>query len=627
MAGLIPQSFIDELLGRVDIVDVIDKRVKLRKTGKNYSALCPFHQEKSPSFSVEPDKQFYYCFGCGAGGNALGFVMEFDNKDFPQAVESLAADCGLQVPREQEDKAGQQRREQHQTVLDTLSEASRYYQMQLRQHSERERAVTYLKSRGLTGEIALLYGIGLAPPGWDNLLKHLLGKSVDRQIQETAGLIIRRDEERMREGQDTHYDRFRDRIMFPIRDSRGRVIGFGGRVLGDDKPKYLNSPETPVYHKGRELYGLYEARKQQRRLSRVVMVEGYMDVIALAQHGISYAVATLGTSASSTHLQRLFRLVPEVVFCFDGDDAGRSAAWRALQTALPMMEDGRHIRFLFLPQGEDPDTLVRKEGQQGFETRLAGARTLSDFLFDKLSESLDLDSIDDRARLASDALPLLRQLPDNVYRELMLDRLSQLTGTQRSTIDHMLDKTAAPPAAPATGSGPTTGSAAAGADTSEPPPYLDQVPPPPGSGPRPDARPQRAGARVNKPASVIAIELLLYKPELARSLDRDLSPLKALDDANTNMFLELIELAKNNPTTTTYTMLGHCYGTPMGKQLTQLLNNETITPAVGVDGEFHYIVDAMLKVAEKRKLRQQLMEQLRPKLRSQNSSSNESSRK
>jgi len=595
MAGLIPQSFIDELLSRVDIVDVVDKRVKLRKTGKNYSALCPFHQEKTPSFSVEPDKQFYYCFGCGAGGNAVGFVMDFDNKDFPQAVESLAADYGMEVPREQ-GTADRQRREQHQPLLDALTEASRYYQIQLRQHPARERAVNYLKSRGLTGEIARLYSLGVAAPGWDNLLKHLLDKGISRETQEQAGLIIRRDAERMREGQDTHYDRFRDRIIFPIRDSRGRVIAFGGRVLGDDKPKYLNSPETPVYHKGRELYGLYEARKQQRKLERVVMVEGYMDVIALAQHGITYAVATLGTAASTTHLQRLFRLVPEVVFCFDGDDAGRSAAWRALQTALPMMDDGRHVRFLFLPQDEDPDTLVRKEGQSGFEQRMGKARALSDFLFDKLAESLDLDSIDDRATLASTALPLLKQLPDNVYRQLMLDRLSELTGTQRSAIDRMLGDTAVPQETP-------------------PPP----APEPPAITAGPQRQfPQKSGATVNKPTSLVAIELLLYKPELAHSLELDLSPLKALEDKNTELLLELIELARNNPTTTTYTMLGHCYGTSMGKQLTQLLNSETITPAMGVADEFAYVVESMLKMAEKQQFRRQLIEQLKPKVRSRN---------
>lgn len=601
MAGLIPQTFIDELLSRVDIVDVVDKRIKLRKTGKNYSALCPFHQEKSPSFSVEPDKQFYYCFGCGAGGNALGFVMDFDNKDFPQAVESLAADYGLEVPREQ-GTADRQRREQHQSLLDALAEASRYYQLQLRQHPARERAVNYLKSRGLTGEIARQYSLGLAPPGWDNLLNHLLEKNISRDTQEKAGLVIRRDADRMREGQDTHYDRFRDRIIFPIRDSRGRVIAFGGRVLGDDKPKYLNSPETPVYHKGRELYGLYEARKQQRRLERVVMVEGYMDVIALAQHGISYAVATLGTAASTTHLQRLFRLVPEVVFCFDGDDAGRNAAWRALQTALPLMEDGRHIRFLFLPQGEDPDSLVRKEGQSGFEQRLGKARTLSDFLFDKLAASLDLDSIDDRARLASDALPLLRQLPDNVYRQLMLDRLSELAGTQRSAIDRMLH-------ASTRGSSGGATEIATPVPAGEPPEHIGAPPPP---------SPRKPGARVNKPASLIAIELLLYRPELARTLDKDLSTLKALNDKNTDLLLELIELAKNNPTTTTYTMLGHCYGTPMGRQLTQLLNSETITPAVGVVEEFAYVIDNMLQIAEKQQFRRQLLEQLKPKVRSRN---------
>ncbi|MEX1196715.1 MAG: DNA primase [Pseudohongiellaceae bacterium] len=617
MAGLIPQRFIDELLSRVDIVDVIDKRVKLKKTGKNWSARCPFHQEKTPSFSVEPDKQFYYCFGCGAGGNALGFVMEFDNTDFPRAVESLAGDYGLEVPRDEKPE-DRQRREQHKPLLDALDKADRYYRAQLRRHERRDLAVNYLKSRGLTGEIAARYGIGLAPPGWDNLLKHLLSHSIDRKMMEEAGLVIKRDPEKMREDRDTHYDRFRDRIMFPIRDTRGRVIAFGGRVLGDDKPKYLNSPETPVYHKGRELYGLYEARKAQRRLDRVLVVEGYMDVVALAQHGITHAVATLGTATSADHLQRLFRLVPEIVFCFDGDQAGINAAWRALENALPLMSDGRQIRFLFLPEGEDPDTLVRSQGREAFEALVKKADSLSEYLFNHLSEDLDLKRLDDRARLASLALPHLATLPDTIYRQLLIDRLAELTGTEAAVLSRQLQGQ------------PDTNRQSAPPPANEPPPHMDDGPAGrsdaarPAQSQGPGAAPRRQQARIHKPTSLKAIELLLYKPALAAPLvakagaatDRDLTLLDHLDDRYTRLLAELIELAGNDPTTTTYTLLGHCYGTEEGRRLTQLLKSESITPSVGVAEEFNYLIDQLLEQARKAQFRQQLLERVRPGLRS-----------
>lgn len=304
MAGLIPQSFIDDLLNRTDIVDVVSSRVQLKKTGKNLSACCPFHKEKSPSFTVSPDKQFYYCFGCGAGGNALGFIMDHDNLDFPQAVEELARAAGMEVPRE-EGRRGQKPRQPTDSPLYPLLEAaSEFYRQALRSHPTRKAAVDYLKGRGLSGEIARDFSLGFAPPGWDNLLKHLGADALQQKVMIDAGLLIENAESGKR------YDRFRDRVMFPIRDSRGRVIAFGGRVLGDDKPKYLNSPETPVFHKGQELYGLYEARKNNRNLDEIIVVEGYMDVIALAQQGLRNAVATLGTATSEEHLKRLFRVVP-----------------------------------------------------------------------------------------------------------------------------------------------------------------------------------------------------------------------------------------------------------------------------------------------------------------------------
>ncbi|HBJ90634.1 MAG TPA: DNA primase, partial [Gammaproteobacteria bacterium] len=443
MAGLIPQSFIDDLLHRTDILEVVDKRVPLKKSGKNYQACCPFHNEKTPSFSVQPERQFYYCFGCGAGGNAIGFVMNFDHLDFPQAVETLARDAGVEVPRE-ESKAETRRQSEHAKLLDVLEQASKFYQFQLRHHAERKRPIEYLKTRGVSGEIARDFAIGYAPPGWDKLIEAI---GVDAQQQKNllkAGMVIERNKpegEEVRKDNDKrspYYDRFRDRIMFPIRDSRGRTIAFGGRVLGDDKPKYLNSPETPVFHKGAELYGLYESKKFGDKFSRLLLVEGYMDVIALAQMGIRNAVATLGTATSDRHLTRMFRAVSEVVFCFDGDAAGLNAAWRALETSLPLMEDGRRVRFLFLPEGDDPDTHVRKVGKDKFLEQVEQSVPLEQFFFDKLSEDLDIDSIEGKARLSNLAKPLIRQLPKGIYGQLMLDRLSDTLGVSSESLDQFM---------------------------------------------------------------------------------------------------------------------------------------------------------------------------------------------
>ena len=415
MAGRIPQSFINDLLARVDIVDVIDSRMTLRKAGSSrYKGLCPFHDEKTPSFSVDADKQFYYCFGCQVSGTALTFLMEHDRLEFPEAVETLAASIGLEVPRET--LSGSPAPKEDKRLYEVLADADKHFRGMLRTHDDAPRAVEYLKSRGLTGVVARDFSIGFAPPGWDGMLN---ASSASEAELERAGLVIRNEQDRV-------YDRFRDRITFPIHDTRGRVIGFGGRVLGDDTPKYLNSPETPVFHKGRELYGLYEARRAVRHLERFVVVEGYMDVVALAQAGIAYAVASLGTATSETHFDKLFRYAPEVICCFDGDKAGRDAAWKALGVALPTLKQGRQLKFMFVPDGDDPDTLVRKEGKDAFETRLNGALSAPEYLFQHLAVGLDLAAMDDRARLAELAIPLVATVPDGVLRELMMNRLAEL---------------------------------------------------------------------------------------------------------------------------------------------------------------------------------------------------------
>ncbi|MDJ0740543.1 MAG: DNA primase, partial [Gammaproteobacteria bacterium] len=397
MPGAIPQHFIDDLLARADIVEIIGRRVPLKKAGREFHACCPFHSEKTPSFTVSPAKQFYHCFGCGAHGSALGFLMEYDRLSFPEAVEELASSMGLEVPREAAFDQGPD----HRPLYELLELAAQHYEQQLRQHADAARAVDYLRQRGLSGEIAARFRLGFAPPGWDNLLQALGGDDERVARLRDAGLITEQDHKR--------YDRLRDRIIFPIRDGRGRVVGFGGRLLGDGKPKYLNSPETPVFHKGRELYGLYEARQADGHPARLLVVEGYMDVVALAQFGIGNAVATLGTATTSDHLEKLYRATPEVVFCFDGDRAGRDAAWKALQTALPLMRDGRQARFLFLPDGEDPDSLVRQIGAAAFTERVGGAQPLSEYLFEKLSAQVDMQTLDGRARLGELTQPLLER--------------------------------------------------------------------------------------------------------------------------------------------------------------------------------------------------------------------------
>lgn len=417
MAGRIPPEFIDELLARTDIVELIGSRIQLRKAGKDYQARCPFHEERTPSFTVSPDKQFYHCFGCGAHGSAIGFLMEHDHLAFREAVEELAQRVALEVPASgQPASAGPD----HAPLYRLLEQAAGLYRRQLREHAQASRAVSYLKDRGLSGEIAARYGLGFAPPGGDFLLSRL-GVNQDQYGQLLrCGLVAEQD--------GRHFDRFRDRIVFPIRDRRGRVIGFGGRVLGDGKPKYLNSPETPLFHKGRELYGLFEAQQAEPKLASLLVVEGYLDVIALAQFGITNAVATLGTATSSEHLQQLLRRVQQLVFCFDGDTAGRAAAWKALETALPLATGQQSLRFLFLPDGEDPDSLVRREGAEGFGELVKGAQPLSEFLFDHLSAQEDMTSLDGRAKFSHRAKTLLDRLPPGVYRDLLFKRLADLAG-------------------------------------------------------------------------------------------------------------------------------------------------------------------------------------------------------
>ncbi|AVO53800.1 DNA primase [Ectopseudomonas mendocina] len=629
MAGLIPQSFIDDLLNRTDIVDVVSSRIQLKKTGKNYSACCPFHKEKTPSFTVSPDKQFYYCFGCGAGGNALGFVMDHDQLEFPQAIEELAKRAGMDVPREESGRGHKPRQPVDSPLYPLLNAAAEHYRQALKSHPQRRYAVDYLKGRGLTGEIARDFGLGFAPPGWDNLLKQLGADALQQKAMIDAGLLIENAENGRR------YDRFRDRIMFPIRDSRGRVIAFGGRVLGDDKPKYLNSPETPVFHKGQELYGLYEARKHNRDLDEIMVVEGYMDVIALAQQGLRNAVATLGTATSEEHLKRLFRIVPSVLFCFDGDAAGRNAAWRALESTLPSLQDGRRARFLFLPEGEDPDTLVRAEGTDAFRARInQHAQPLADYFFQQLSEEADPRSLEGKAHLVTLAAPLIDKIPGNNLRALMRQRLSEITGLSGEA----LSQVASSPRSHA----PSTTSQA---PTSDYPDYGDipdsayyDATPDLGGYEQPAPQQQHYEQRSNDngkgswkkeggkwskkgkgdfapraPRTAVSVEsphlsalrTLLHHPQLAQKVE-DVSHFADEDDTYAQLLVALVGALQKSPNLRSLQLIARWHGTEQGRLLRALAEKEWLISADNLEQQFFDTITTLAARQRERSLEQLL---------------------
>ncbi|SFT85763.1 DNA primase [Kosakonia arachidis] len=519
MAGRIPRVFINDLLARTDIVDLIDARVKLKKQGKNYHACCPFHNEKTPSFTVNGEKQFYHCFGCGAHGNALDFLMNYDKLEFVESVEELAAMHNLEVPFEAGSGPSLIERHQRQTLYQLMDGLNAFYQQSLTQPAA-EPARQYLARRGLSSEIIARFAIGYAPPGWDNVLKRFGGNSENRKSLIDAGMLVTNDQGRS-------YDRFRERVMFPIRDKRGRVIGFGGRVLGNETPKYLNSPETDIFHKGRQLYGLYEAQLDNDEPQRLLVVEGYMDVVALAQYGINYAVASLGTSTTADHIQLLFRVTKNVICCYDGDRAGRDAAWRALETALPYMNDGRQLRFMFLPDGEDPDTLVRKEGKAAFEARMEQAQPLSTFLFNSLLPQADLTTPDGTTQLAALALPLINQVPGETLRI----QLRQLLGNKIGIFD----------------------------DT-----QLDRLMPK-----QVENSAQRPAPQLKRTTMRILIGLLIQNPELASAVP----PLEGLDQSRLpglGLFAELVNTCLSQPGLTTGQLLEHYRGTKEAATLEKL---------------------------------------------------------
>jgi len=521
MAGMIPQDFIDDLIARADIVEVVGRRVQLKKAGREFKACCPFHDEKTPSFTVSPGKGFYHCFGCGAHGTAVGFLMDYDHMSFVEAIESLANSMGVDVPRDESDKPARR----YDELFSLMDSVARHWQSCLR---DAPQAVDYLRQRGIDGATAKRFGLGYAPGGWSNLLDKF-GRSddaIDRLL--ATGLVIRKDN-------GSHHDRFRDRLMFPIRDARGRTIGFGGRTLGDGEPKYLNSPETVLFHKGRELYGLYEARQALRQIDRLVVVEGYMDTVALARHGIDFAVATLGTATTTEHLNRLFRLTDNVCFAFDGDRAGRQAAWRALENSLPQVREGRQIRFVFLPEGHDPDSFVNEHGTPAFLDLVERGVALSEFLIEELAGQVDMDTVDGRARLAELARPLVEKIPAGVYRELLVDSLADTVGLSAPRLEKMLAR-----------------SAAAGR-----------------AGPAPTKR-RRPKARGAGQPSVVrhAISLVLNEPAAGRGADPAL-----LDDVRrpgVDLLRALIETVRAEPNITTAGLLERWRHDEQGRHLGKL---------------------------------------------------------
>ena len=535
MPGLIPERFIDELLARVDIVDVVQPRVPLKRAGREWTACCPFHDERTPSFYVSPAKQFYHCFGCGAHGTAVRFLMEYEHLEFPDAVEELAQSVGLTVPHE----GGSARpREDHTDLYALLDAAAAFYQRALPDNTA---AKAYCKKRGLDKDVIERFRIGWAPGGWD-AVKRALGTSETRtKMLEQAGMLSAGDKGKQ-------YDRFRERLMFPIMDRRGRVIAFGGRILEGDGPKYLNSPETPLFHKGRELFALWQVRQANTKLERLIVVEGYMDVVSLHQAGVTQAVATLGTATTNEHAELLFRAAPDVFFCFDGDRAGRSAAWRALESVLPRMRDGRQAFFLFLPEGEDPDTLVRKEGRDGFEARLKDATPLSEYFYAYLSHDVNVQTLDGRARLAEHAKPLLAKLPDGAFRDLMFAELEKRTGVR---------------------GGPAANAGHARRTTA------------------PTGAPKRTLVRS-------AIAMLLANPALAQEITLP-HAFATLDKPGVPLLIELLDFLQERPGINTAMLLEHFAGREESAALQKLALTEFPGEPEALRAEF---TDAVRKLAE-----------------------------
>jgi len=538
MAGKIPQNFIDELLTRTDIIDVIDAYVPLKKAGKNHKACCPFHEEKTPSFNVNQDKQFYYCFGCTASGTAITFLMEHLRIGFVEAIEDLASRAGMEIPREaynSEDSSSVSNK-----LYELLESITEYYTNELKNNKNTNNIINYIKKRNINNETRVEFELGFAPPGWDNLVSNF-GKSKETiKLLVDAGVIIKND-------RGSYYDRFRNRLIFPIRDQRGRVIGFGGRVLGDETPKYLNSPETQIFQKGRELYGLFQARKASRDLKDIYIVEGYMDVIALAQFGIKNVVATLGTAATFEHIGKLFRITNKLIFCFDGDKAGKKAAWRALENSLSLLKNGRQVYFIFLPNNEDPDTFVNKNGKNAFiNTEML--TPLSDFLFNSISHNINLEILEGRSEMINKTLPYLAKLPLDPYKDIIVKELSKITGYEVNDIQKQLSI-----------------------------PEKSDL-----------KKLKNSNKKVENNRGIEKIRwlirCLLHQPSLALNVESTES-LLALESSGIDFLCELIQLIKKNPNITLAGILENWRDSKFEKRLCELASEEDEFNEIGVTNE------------------------------------------
>ncbi len=546
MASLIPKEFIDDLLARSSIEQIIDSAIHLKRSGKNLTACCPFHDEKTPSFTVSAEKQFYYCFGCGAHGNVISFLVNFYKISFVDAVQRLASTLGLTVPQENQQDSAQ--RQQSAPLYGVMEQAQAFFHTQLSHPTTNSAALNYLVKRGLTADIIRQFGVGYAPPGWNNLVDHFQSTHVPAKLAEQAGLITHKDDQH-------HYDRFRDRIMFPIRDQRGRVIAFGGRVVQPDaKPKYLNSPETPIFKKNQTLYGLFEAQQNTSSLQRLLIVEGYLDVIALTQAGIPYSVATLGTSISHTHVELLFRHVNQIIFCFDGDEAGSKAAFRALEASLPIMQDGRQVQFLWLPEGEDPDSLVRKEGTAAFQQRIERAANMADYLFEHLCESIPLNTLEGKAKLAQRAKPLIAQIPKGVFQQLIWQQLANITQLDIAQLQNAMTNI----------SHNSNTSTESYPRTSQQPTKKHSF-----------RSPLLSSHKTTLNLVDSMIRMLLQEPKLAHQVTH-VTELHAIQLPNISLLLELIELIHQNPELSTAYLLGHWHNTQQGEQIARLAAQEFI---------------------------------------------------
>lgn len=553
MAGKIPRQFIDDLLVRVDIVDIIDSHVPLKKTGSNYTARCPFHNEKSPSFNVNRNKQFYHCFGCGAGGNVISFLMEFNHLSFVETIEELATIAGVEIPYENQTGYEPEAKNKLVELQELMAQIATFYTQQLKKHPQKQIAVEYLKNRGITGLIARDFMIGYAPEGWQILTPHF--KSTELLCE--AGMVIFKN--------DMYYDRFRQRIMFPIRNKRGHVIGFGGRVLDDSQqPKYLNSPETPLFHKSNEVYGLYELLKKNPKPTRILIVEGYMDVVTLAQFGIDYAVAALGTNLTATQLQLLFRSTSEVILCFDGDVAGQNAAWKAMDAVFSVLNDNRQVRILILPSPHDPDSLLREEGTQAFLQRIENTEMVSSYFFNHFSKKLNLDSIEGRAKLAGQAKPFLLKLADGFFKNMMLAKLEELT---RFDVAPEIEKETPLPS--------TT---------------------------------QQQEKNVRHSIERLTLALLVQNPQLATKLDAAPLDWQMLEFKGIETFKKIVQQICVEKPISTAQLLEHYRGLPEEKILNALASLPIFTPEEGIEAEFSGALKKLVLQGRKNRL-EKLIEQ------------------